>query len=145
MAPDTDTIERLRESYAACFGCGLENTHGLKLDGFEVDEDTVTAAFVPQERFQGFEGVLHGGIVATALDEISAWSAMLTQGVFVFTAKLEIAYRGKSPVGSSLQLSGRVEERRGRRLTIAGSMTHDGKTVAESNGLFVAAQSVEPT
>lgn len=145
MIPTETTIAALREGYTSCFGCGLENAHGLKLDGFELEGDTVTAVFEPQERFQGFDGVLHGGVVATALDEISAWSAMLTHGVFVFTAKLEIAYRGKSPLGVPLQLTGRVEDRSGRRLTITGSMTYDGAVVAESSGLFVVAGSIEPT
>ena len=143
MIPTETTIAALREGYTSCFGCGLDNPHGLKLDGFKVEDDIITAVFEPHARFQGFDGVLHGGIVATALDEISAWSAMLTHGVFVFTAKLEIAYRGKSPLGVPLTLTGSVEERRGRRLTIAGAMTHDGVLVAESNGLFVVAGSVE--
>ena len=97
MIVESTTIDRLRGSYASCFGCGLDNLHGLQLDGFERDGDRVTTVVEIPERFCGFEGVVHGGVVATTLDEISAWAAMLTEGVFVFTARLDISYRRKVP------------------------------------------------
>lgn len=140
MVPEQSAILALREGYASCFGCGLENAAGLRLDGFVVDEDTATTTFQPPSRFQGFEGVLHGGVVATALDEISAWSAMLTQGVFVFTAKLDISYRQQAPLDTQLVLKATVRDRRGKRLMIDATMTHDDKVVAQSEGLFVVAK-----
>jgi acyl-coenzyme A thioesterase PaaI-like protein len=143
MVPQDTSILALRDQYASCFGCGLENETGLRLDGFEVDGNTVAAVFEPPERFQGFDGVLHGGVVATALDEISAWAAMLTNSVFVFTAKLEISYRKPAPLGAPLILRGTVFDRRGKRLRIDADIM-DGETVlAQSHGLFMVAKHVE--
>lgn len=142
MVPEQSTLDALREGYASCFGCGLENHTGLRLDDFKVDALSVTTTFEPAARFQGFDGVLHGGVVATALDEISAWSAMLTNGVFVFTARLEIAYRRPAPLGVPLVLEGSVRERSGRRLRIDAQLTDAGKVLAQSEGLFVVAKDI---
>ena len=135
-------LEALRSAYADCFGCGRGNAMGLRLDDFRVEAGDVVATFVPRPEYAGFEGTLHGGIVATALDEVSAWSAMLSHRVFVFTATLDLRYRRQAPSDAHFELRGTVAERRGRRLRIAASMNHDGVVVAESNGLFVVAEEV---
>lgn len=132
-------IETLRGRYDRCFGCGDANAIGLHLDHFTRQDDTVTAPFVPRPEYEGFEGTLHGGIIATALDEISAWSAMYVHEVLVFTAKLSIRYRSTADADASYTLRGTILERRGRRLTIAGEMLSDGRTIAQSDGLFIVA------
>jgi acyl-coenzyme A thioesterase PaaI-like protein len=83
---------------------------------------------------------LHGGIVATVLDEISAWSAIYTHHVLVFTATLTIRYRKPAEADASFTMSGTVLDRRGRRLKIAGEMIHEGAIVAQSEGLFIVAE-----
>lgn len=140
MTVDRGTIEDLRARYDRCFGCGRANPIGLHLDEFTLDDGWFTAAFVPRPEFAGFADTLHGGIVATALDETSAWAAMLTHHVLVFTATLDIRYRSVAPASASYVMHGIVEERRGRRMRIAARMTADGTTVAESSGLFVIAE-----
>lgn len=137
---DADAVGRLRNRYDACFGCGSANPVGLHLDGFAVDGDAIVAPFAPRPEFAGFEDTLHGGIVATALDEISAWSAMFTHGVLVFTATLDIRYRSQAGSGDQFEMRGAVVERRGRRLKITGQMNRGGSVVAESNGLFIVAE-----
>jgi len=133
-------IEALRARYDRCFGCGEANPVGLHLDDFRQEGDSVIAPFVPRPEYAGFAGTLHGGIVATALDEISAWSAMYTHSVLVFTATLAIRYRKTADADVSFTMRGTVLERRGRRLKIAGEMLHEGTIVAQSDGLFIVAQ-----
>jgi acyl-coenzyme A thioesterase PaaI-like protein len=144
MSPSDVDIATLRAAYSRCFGCGLDNLHGLQLEGFTVDGAGVTAPFNPRSEFAGFEGVLHGGVIATALDEESAWSAMLTEVVFVYTAKLDIRYRTQADIGSEFVLRGTVIERRSRRLAIDATLSAAGRIVAESAGLFVVAEDVQP-
>ncbi len=133
-------IEALRARYDRCFGCGDANPVGLHLDGFTQEGGTVVAPFVPRAEFAGFASTLHGGIVATALDEISAWSAIYTHHVLVFTATLTIRYRKPAESGASFTMKGSVLERRGRRLKISGEMHHEGAIVAQSEGLFIVAE-----
>lgn len=143
MTLDEQRLAELRSQYDACFGCGAGNPIGLHLDGQRRIGDTVVADLVPRPEFSGFEGILHGGVVATALDEVSAWSAMLGHGVFVYTATLEIRYRAPAPTDRSFTLTGRVDRRSGRRLEISASMAHGETVVAESEGLFIVARSID--
>ncbi len=133
-------IERLKGGDEGCFGCGAENPIGLGLDDFApTDDGKVVATFRPRPDHRGFDGVLHGGIVATALDETLAWTAMLHEGVPVLTAKLELKYRRPAPMDEVLSLEGTLLERRGSRLVMSARMTSSEGVVAEAHGLFLVA------
>ncbi len=138
-----DRIRQLRSAYGQCFGCGADNPIGLHIDNLQETPDGVTASFTPRGDFNGFHGVVHGGIVATALDEISAWAAIVAEGIFVFTAKLEIRYRAKAVVGDTLELTGSVVERRGRRLLIDAVLRSGDAVIAQSSGVFILADTVD--
>ena len=56
-----------------CFVCGKDNPIGLKLR-FDWDGKTARAEFTPTELYQGWQGVVHGGIIAVMLDEVAAWA-----------------------------------------------------------------------
>ena len=133
-------LERLRSAYDHCFGCGASNPVGLRLDGFVRRGDTVTAEFTPSRDYAGFADALHGGVITTALDEISAWSAMMIHEVLVFTATLDVRFRSPAPPERTYELTGRVVDRRSSRLRIEAAMAHEGRTVASSSGLFVVAE-----
>ncbi len=140
MTIDIAHVNRLRARYGDCFGCGINNPLGLQLDGFAHRDGAVEAPFIPRPEYAGFDDTLHGGVVATALDEISAWAAMLDHGVLVFTAKLEIRYRKQARASRSFTMRGEVTERRGRRLVIEASMIDGDTVVAQSEGLFMIAE-----
>lgn len=139
MTATPEGIAAMRARYDRCFGCGAGNPIGLHLDGFVVEGDEVSATFDPRPEYEGFASTLHGGVIATALDEASAWSAMLTEGVLVFTARLEIRYRSPAPADARYTVRGVVRERRGRRLMVDARMEGADTTVATSSGLFVVA------
>lgn len=74
-----------------CIGCCPNNEYGLKLKFYE-DGDDIVSQWVPQPQFQGWINVLHGGIQALLLDEISGWVVtrkLQTTGV---TSKMETQY-----------------------------------------------------
>jgi acyl-coenzyme A thioesterase PaaI-like protein len=139
----SDRIAAMRRGYDQCFGCGTGNPIGLGLDGFRRDDSKVTATFVPRPEFSGFAGVLHGGIVATALDEIMAWTAILVEDVMVVTGKLDLRYRKPATTTSEFVMTGEILRRRGRRLEIAGRMHADDTLVAEASGIFLAVEELE--
>ncbi len=135
--PSPEAVERLRADYAHCFACGRQNPIGLRLDGFVRDGDEVVSTFRPRREYAGFHGLLHGGIVATALDEIMAWAAIMLEGVFSLTGTMELRFRAPAEVDVEYELRGRVAERRGRRLLLSGTMTAGGKATAEGSGLYL--------
>ena len=78
-----------------CFGCSQNNKFGLQMKFFE-DEDEIVTFWQPQNRFQGYNFVLHGGIQATLMDEIASWVVFIKLKTAGVTSKMEIRY--KKPV-----------------------------------------------
>ncbi len=139
-----DIATKKKADYEACFGCGRDNPMGIRIGGFEAIDGGFAASFTPLPEHRGFDGVVHGGIVATALDEMLAWTATLQEDVWVFTGKLELRYRKPAPPDGPLQLRGYLDERRGRRLLLRGDCrTESGEVIAEASGLYLVTE-VDP-
>ena len=121
---------RDEDGYRMCFACGRENPIGLKLE-VRRDGDGVSAEFTPDERHQGWPGVVHGGIINTLLDEAMAYAAFY-RGLYCVTARMEVRLRGTAMVGQRLTISAGLT-RHTRRLVEAGGGVRldDGTLVAE--------------
>ena len=85
-----------------CFACGPKNPFGLKLS-FREQDDTYLSEFTGQQQHQGYDGIMHGGIVSTLLDEIMA-RYLYAKGMNAVTARLEIRYNKPTPIGVPLLL-----------------------------------------
>jgi acyl-coenzyme A thioesterase PaaI-like protein len=119
-----------------CFGCGKLNTEGLGIE-FEVDGGRVEGRFITRDSHQGFPGVTHGGIAATAMDEAMGW-AMYAAGAWAMTAKMEVKYRKAIPLNEELVVTAGVVRDRGRMLeAVAEIRSLAGVRLAESKALFV--------
>lgn len=143
--PIAEVVERVRRHYAdGCFACGRENPIGLRLDGFTLSDDGwVSAAFSPRDDYRGARDSLHGGIAATAIDEILVWAGVLTERVVCVTGTLDLRYRRPLTVSDRIVARARVDERRGRRLRIGGHLETGGKPAVEGSGLYLVNESVD--
>lgn len=74
-----------------CFGCSPDNKQGLRLHFIEEGEE-ITSEWIPSEQFQGFKNVLHGGIQATMLDEISSWVVYVKLKRAGVTSSMNVKY-----------------------------------------------------
>ncbi|MGB4292654.1 MAG: PaaI family thioesterase [Bacteroidales bacterium] len=74
-----------------CFGCGPENPAGLKLHFTECNGE-LQAKWLPSEHYQGYPGVLHGGITAALLDETAAWFVYTVIGTAGLTYTMNVRY-----------------------------------------------------
>ena len=125
-----------------CFICGLENPVGLHLHIYESEPGTVETRYIAPEHFQGYPGVLHGGIVAAILDEISGRAHMGSDPMnprFMFTAKLEVKYRKNVPIGRELHIIGRAGKSKARSAE-AWAGIYDSETdelLAEGNVILM--------
>jgi uncharacterized protein (TIGR00369 family) len=122
-----------------CFVCGVENPYGLGLEFFEIGDGHVAAEPCLPESYQGYPGIVHGGIVASMLDEIAGRAAMIGDHThFRLTAKLSIRYRRPVPVDETIHLEGWVTEDRGRMATAHAEIRlADGVIAAEGEAVLV--------
>jgi acyl-coenzyme A thioesterase PaaI-like protein len=123
-------------TYRRCFACGSRNESGLQLV-FRRDGDRIVAEFNPVERYQGFPGVLHGGILATLLDETMGRTGALRRE-WLMTGKLDIRYRRPAPIDQPLRVWGEIARERSGAIDAVGAVElMDGTVVADARGMFL--------
>ena len=99
---------------ATCIVCGQNNPHGLRLR-FSSQAQITSAQWTASEHCQGFQGVIHGGVVATVLDEAMS-KAVIARGWEALTAELTVRLRAKIIPGEQLTIIGMVVSRRKREI-----------------------------
>lgn len=139
MGGASDESRRKQPNSRHCFVCGLENPVGLHLAFYSTGPGEATCDYVVPDHYQGYPGVVHGGIVASMLDEIVGRAAMENESErFMMTARLEIRYRQPVPTGTPLRLVGQLVSRRGRAANAMGQiLLPDGTVCAEAEALLV--------
>jgi uncharacterized protein (TIGR00369 family) len=98
------------ETNGNCFVCGENNPNGLRLT-FEIDKEkqTLKTTFVASPTFQGWDGIVHGGILSTLLDEAMA-KLVYELGYQAVTASIEIKFKKPAPILEPLLVFGEVTE-----------------------------------
>lgn len=121
-----------------CFACGDQNPIGMHLH-IELGEGTAQTTWSPGPDFVGWEDKVHGGLLATLLDEVMAW-APSSYDSWAVTAEMRIRYRSSANPGEALVARARVTERRRRIYHVAGEIRGaDGRVIAEAEGRFLGA------
>ena len=127
--------------YQRCFACGQNNPSSLKMI-FRTEDDTVVCDFRPREEHQGFPGVIHGGIIATALDEaLNRASVLAEKATWTMTGRLDIRYRRYVPYGPLLRVRSSLVSQRRRMVQASGKLTlaeDESVVLAEAQGTFMA-------
>ena len=120
-----------------CFGCGPANTAGLHLEFFLADDGSVVSHPVIAAAFDGHPGYLHGGVIATLLDEAMS-KAVRAQGSVSMTRKIEVEYLRPVPSGVKLRIEGCVVRNERRKHWAEARILNEQATIlAEAKGLFV--------
>ena len=121
-----------------CFGCGGANARGMKL-AFDVDEanQRIIGHFRLGSDYQGATGFIHGGIIATVLDEVMSKVSRFSN-VRAVTAELTIEYLRPVRVDEDLRVEGHSTRRNGRELYHEGEIRNAaGAVLARGRGRFV--------
>ena len=121
-----------------CFVCGPRNTSGLRVR-FSLNSDRhCQASWTPTRDYMGYDGVTHGGIMFSLLDDVMA-NLFFLQGEVCVTAKAEIRFRNPLKIGESVLLKSKLVSRRRNLAVIEASATreHDGLLIASSTGHFM--------
>ena len=122
----------------SCFVCGEANPLGLKLR-FETDGRVVRTRFVPQADHMGFKDVIHGGLLATVLDEIMVWACAVQTRQFAFCAEMSVRFRRSAKPQDALLVTGElVANRHGKVFDAKASVTNaGGEILAEATGKYM--------
>jgi uncharacterized protein (TIGR00369 family) len=122
-----------------CIVCGRDNPHGLHLH-LHVDEQTgiVTCEFAPRPEHIGFEGIIHGGVLSTVLDEAMVWCATWAGKRFCVAGEMNVRFRQSVSVGQKLSVEARITSIRSRLIEAEGFIRDaSGKVLAEATGKYV--------
>ena len=122
-----------------CFACGELNEHGLQLV-LHTDGSGSRTELTLDARFQGWEGVAHGGILCTILDEVMAWS-VIGQGTWGVTARMSVDFHRAVQVGRAIRATGAVSAGKRRLFRTAGRIedAETGELLATAEGTYLAA------
>ncbi len=111
-----------------CFACGQTNERGLRIRYQRNGSGEFSAGWTPEPEFEGFSGIIHGGIVSTVLDEAMS-KAVAASGSEALTAELRVRLR--APV------------RTGERFRIRGWIVRQRRRVIETEGVVLGADGAE--
>ena len=104
-----------------------------------LDDGRVMATVTIEEKHQGPPGYAHGGLLAALLDEAmgaASWFA----GNRTVSVHLSFDYKRPVPLGTPVEVSGRMERREGRKIFTSGIITlPDGSVAVSAQGIFVDA------
>ena len=130
---------RLQNPYARlpgynCFGCSPDNTMGLKME-FQESGEEIISTWQPDEHFQGFIDILHGGIQATMMDEIASWVVFVKLETAGVTYRLNTRFRKPVRIsGGTITLRAKVI-RKVRNIASIQVKLFDGKNQECSEGM----------
>jgi acyl-CoA thioesterase FadM len=122
-----------------CFACGTENPIGLNLKFYKKGEEICTDITLDKV-YEGWEGIAHGGIVSTLLDEIMSWAILYSKKVFIVTRSMTVKYIRPIMIGTPLYITGRVlgDMKFPKIGASAEVRDKEGGLLVRSNGEFVA-------
>jgi acyl-coenzyme A thioesterase PaaI-like protein len=136
--PDPDTAPALRAvRHNRCFVCGQDNAHGLWIQFTSDTVGAIVAEWTPTAAWEGFRGIIHGGIVATVLDEAMSKAVAATK-CEALTGELRVRYRRSVSTGETLHVRGWIVKRAKRLITTEAALTAvDGSERAHAWASFL--------
>jgi acyl-coenzyme A thioesterase PaaI-like protein len=113
-----------------CFACDPRNNMGLKLRFFADDEkEEVFTRIRPKEHFSGFPGILHGGVQCALVDEVAFWAMFDKLKRIGVTVKVEMDFLNAVKTSYPLEIRGKIEKIKGRRVFVNVNILNDKKEV----------------
>ena len=135
-------MTELRNDANHCFVCGPDNPIGLKLT-FSLEGDDCVTTFTPDAHHCGYQGVTHGGIIFSALDDVMAnW--LYLRGHRAVTGRCDLRYKTSLPTGIAVNLKSWCIKRRRNVASMAADMRRvdNGQLIAECEANFMI---IEPS
>jgi len=130
---DDSHMEELRDNQR-CFVCGKKNPSGLQVDFvINAEERSLHATYTPAHVFQGFEGIVHGGVLSTLLDEAMAKLAF-SLGYQVMTAEMTVKFKTPARTGEEISIFGKLTQENKRLILAEAKIMRGLVVIAEATG-----------
>jgi len=125
--------------YQNCFVCGDKNPTGLQAK-FYYDGQKAVSEVIALDKFEGYNGIYHGGIISTILDEVMI-KAILAVDIYVVTAEITVRFKRPVNTGDELRFLGWVTKNKGRIYFAEGEVINQkGEICASSTGKYIEAK-----
>lgn len=137
MNDSNETLEGTLPWTKSCFVCGEQNPHGLRLKS-RIENGRVVLDYTAREADLGYRHIVHGGILATLLDEVMTWAAILSIRRVCVAAELTTRLKHPVKVGRRLRVEGWVARKTSRLILVEGRITgEDGSVAATAEGKYM--------
>lgn len=128
-----------------CFGCGPDHPSGLRLEFQIASDGSVVCLTTVAQEFDAWKGFLHGGIIATLLDEAMS-KAVRAHGVTAMTRRLEVEFLRPVPSQAPIRIEGQVTLSDGRKHETRARILNDMEQIlARGTGLFIDVGTLAPS
>ena len=132
-----ENLQEVVSRDAHCFGCSQKNPHGLKMRFYTDDTALYSWLSVPPH-LCGWDGIAHGGVLSTILDEVMGWSAINSLRRIAMTKTMTVDFLKPVYIGDKLRAEGRVVEQvSAREAIIEGKLYRDDDVLCvQTRGTF---------
>ena len=136
---DVPGVPRFEVAPHHCFACGTLNEQGMGLV-LHVEPGRSWTDLSLEERFQGWDGIAHGGILCTILDEVMAWS-LVGEDNWGLTARMNVEFKKPVEIGRPIRAEAWITRTRRRLVDTAARIvdSETGELLATATGVYVAA------
>jgi uncharacterized protein (TIGR00369 family) len=132
-----DGINIALPRYSKCFVCGKENTAGLDISFFYTN-GRIETTFMPEPQHNGYHEIVHGGILATLLDETMGWTSIISRPTICVAAELTVRYKAPAKIGKTMLIHGELMADKKRIILSKGSIvSEDGTLLCTGEGKYV--------
>ncbi len=118
-----------------CFACGSNNGIGLGLKFFKNEDGVICGSFFADPKYEGYKGIIHGGIIATLLDSVMT-HCLLMEDIPALTGRLSIKYSTPVRTGTIVRLEAKIVNQFHKIFVVEGKALVGGKRVASAEAKY---------
>jgi len=126
-----------QEEHSHCFLCGHSNKKGFKLDFDLVDDGSMEACFRCSDFLEGYNNVMHGGVVSALLDSVMT-NCLFARGIKALTAELNVRFLAPVKTEGVVRLKASIEKSSGSYYVLRASLVQGQTLKAKATGKFIA-------
>lgn len=129
-------VDLSEKSHKYCLLCGKENPFSLGLEFYMDEKGLVSSSFCGNKKFQGYEGILHGGVISALLDSTMT-NCLALNGIEAVTGELKVRYLESIPYNACLDIRAWITGSKSRLYFLKSEIKYNNKLMARAEALFM--------